>query len=156
MRLVNLKTQEEFDADIIAIEEKDLKKIQQSDQFIFDWQVEKEHSIFKITPTEQEEKDQILGLISLSNIPDELRIHIHLVEVAKNNIGKDKIIDRVAGCLLAFATKLAFEKGYLGFTSLVPKTELIELYVTKYGFSQYGRQLAIERQAAINLIQKYL
>jgi len=58
--------------------------------------------------------------------------------------------------LLAFATKAAFDKGYLGFTSLVPKTELIELYVTKYGFTQYGRQLAIERQAAINLIQKYL
>lgn len=156
MRLVNLKTQEEFEATIVAIEQEDLKKIKQSEQFLFDWQLEKEHTIFKIISSTEEEKEEPLGLISLSNIPDELRIHIHLVEVAKANRGKDKTIDRIAGCLLAFATKLAFEKGYLGFTSLVPKTELIELYVTKYGFSRYGKQLAIERQAAINLIQKYL
>lgn len=57
---------------------------------------------------------------------------------------------------VGFAVQVSFEKGYLGFTSLVPKTTLIELYVKKYGFTQYGRQLAIERQDAINLIQKYL
>jgi len=67
---------------------------------------------------------------------------------------KLKKVDRVAGCLLAFAIQLAFEKGYLGFTSLVPKTELIRLYVNKYGFSQFGRQLAIERQEAIKSLHK--
>ena len=51
---------------------------------------------------------------------------------------------------------MAFEKGYLGFTSLVLKTELIGLYVNKYGFQQYGRQLAIDQQDAIELIKTYL
>lgn len=156
MKLLKLKTQEEFDGTILELEAKDFEKIKKSDQFLFDWILEKENSVFKITSANQEEKEEILGLISLSNIAEEFRIHINLVEVAKKNRGKDKKIDRIAGCLLAFATKAAFDKGYLGFTSLVPKTELIELYVTKYGFTQYGRQLAIERQAAINLIQKYL
>jgi hypothetical protein len=78
------------------------------------------------------------------------------VEISEANKGKKKKIDRIAGCLLAFAVQVAFEKGYSGFTSLIPKTELISLYVEKYGFSQYGRQLAIEGKAAIALIQKYL
>jgi hypothetical protein len=78
------------------------------------------------------------------------------VESSNDNKGKEKKIDRIAGCLLAFAAKLAFEKGYLGFVSLIPKTELIELYVKKYGFIAYGNQLAIEKQASINLIDKYL
>lgn len=97
-----------------------------------------------------------MGLISITNFPDELRTHINLVESSNENKGNNKIIDRIAGCLIAFAVQTAFENGYLGFTSLVPKTSLINLYVTKYGFSQYGRQLAIERKAAIKLIQKYL
>lgn len=88
--------------------------------------------------------------------PQEFRIHINLLESAKEHIGKHKKIDGIAGCLLAFAAQVAFEKGYHGFTSLVPKTVLIKLYVEKYGFSQYGRQLAIEGRQAIQLIQKYL
>ena len=64
-------------------------------------------------------------------------------------------MEYVAGCLISFAVQLSFEKGYLGFTSLIPKTKLIGLYVEKYGFSQFGRQLAIEKQAAIQLIEKY-
>lgn len=156
MKLLNIRTQEEFDGIINVFEEKEFENIKKSDQFLFDWQMEKESDVFKIIFFDKNEKEKILGLISISNIPEEYRIHINLVEVAKDNRGKDKKIDRIAGCLLAFATKIAFEKGYLGFTSLIPKTELIEHYITKYGFSQYGKQLAIERQAAINLIQKYL
>ena len=61
----------------------------------------------------------------------------------------------MAGCLLSFAVQIAFEKGYYGFTSLLPKTKLIPLYVEKYGFSHFGNQLAIEGRGAIKLIQKY-
>lgn len=156
MKLLNLKTQKEFDGIILELEEKDFAKIKKSNQYLFDWHLENANNVFKITSIDKKEKEEILGLISLSNIPEELRIHINLVEVAIINRGKDKNVDRIAGCLLAFACKLAFDKGYLGFTSLVPKTELIELYVNKYGFTKYGRQLAIERQAAINLILQYL
>ena len=78
------------------------------------------------------------------------------VENSAKNKGLHKEVDQIAGCLLAFAAQLSFEKGYFGFTSLVPKTELIELYVKKYGFEQFGRQLAVDGQSAINLIEKFM
>lgn len=155
MKLIYIETQEQFEAEIQEIEEKDFGEIKKSKRFEFDWTKEKDYHVFKIVKS-HEEKPEILGLISLIDIPEELRILINLVENSNENKGKKKKIDKIAGCLLAFAVQVAFEKGYLGFTSLVPKTELIELYVKKYGFSQYGRQLAIERRAAIKLIQKYL
>lgn len=155
MRLLYKETQEEFEAEIQEVEDKDYKKIIKSKQFQFDWNKEKENHVFKIIKS-NEETPEILGLISLINIPEELRIHISLVENSNDNKGRSKKIDRIAGCLLAFAAQVSFEKGYLGFTSLAPKTELIDLYIKKYGFSQFGRQLAVERKEAINLIQKYL
>ncbi len=155
MKLLYRKTKEEFEAEILELEEDDYKKIKKSKQFEFDWAKEKENHVFKIVKLEEED-GEILGLLSVINIPDELRIHVNLIENSNDNKGKTKKVDRVAGCLLAFAVQMSFEKGYLGFTSLIPKTELIGLYVNKYGFSQYGRQLAIEQQDAIKLIQKYL
>lgn len=157
MKLVDLHSNQEFIAEIIEVDDDDYKMIKKSKQFGFNWVKEKKNSVFKIIrKSEDEENAEILGLISIIDIAEEFRIHINLVENAKDNKGKNKKIDRVAGCLMAFASKIAFEKGYLGFTSLVPKTELIELYVNKYGFKQYGRQLAIDKRDAINLIQKYL
>jgi len=155
MKLIYTKTKEEFDAEIVEIEEEDFQKIIENKQFEFDWNQEKTNHIFKIVGIQKEE-GKILGLISLIDIRDEFRIHINLVESSKENQGKSKKINRIAGCLLAFACQVAFEKGYIGFASLVPKTLLIPLYIKKYGFSQYGRQLAIEGKPAINLIQKYL
>lgn len=155
MKLLYWRTKEEFESEILEVEEKDYEIIKKSKQFQFDWTKEKANHVFKIVKS-NEENPEILGLLSIINISEELRIHINLIENSNENKGKSKKVDRVAGCLLAFAVQLAFEKGYLGFTSLVPKTELIGLYVKKYGFSQFGRQLAIERQEAISLIQKYL
>ena len=155
MQLLNKETQEEFNAQIIKVEEKDFKKIKKSNQFQFDGSKEKEYHVFKMIRSD-DENPEILGLISLINIPEELRIHINLVENSNDNTGKSKKVDGIAGCLIAFAIQVSSEKGYLGFTSLIPKTELIDLYKNKYGFSQFGRQLAIEKRAAITLIQKFL
>lgn len=155
MKLLNKKTGEEFEAVIFEVAESDFAKIKQGNQFTFDWDIEQSNHVFKLVK-EEEEAGEIFGLLSLIDYPQEFRIHINLLENSKANRGKDKKIDRIAGCLLAFAARIAFEKGYLGFTSLVPKTVLIKLYVEKYGFLQYGRQLAIEGKAAIQLIQKYL
>ena len=153
MKLLDLKTRIEFKAEILSVEKEDYAIIKKSGQFEFDWTKEKEHHVFKIV---KKDEDEILGLLSIINYPKEWRIHVNLVENSNDNKGKDKKVDKIAGCLLAFAARLAFEKGYLGFVSLVPKTELIGLYVKKYGFSVFGNQLAIERQASIDLIEKYL
>lgn len=155
MILINRETDEEFEAEIIKVEEEDFIAIKEEGRFDFDWDQESENSVFKLVAL-NDITSEIYGLISIKDIADEMRIHINLVENANENKGRNKKIDRVAGCLIAFAVQVAFEKGYLGFTSLVPKTRLINHYVEKYGFSQFGRQLAIERQDAIELIKKYL
>lgn len=155
MKLLYTQTNQEFIAEIKAVQKNELIKINKENRFQFDWTKEQTNQVFKIVAKNQKDA-QTLGLISLTDIPQELRIHINLLEVAKENIGKAKKIKNIAGCLLAFATQLAFEKAYMGFTSLTPKTALINLYTQKYGFSQYGKQLAIEGKDAIKLIQKYL
>ena len=153
MKLIYLETKKEFEAEILPVEDSDLKGINKSKLFNFD--LSKEENVYKIIKM-NDEAPEILGLLSILDISEELRIHINLIENSRDHKGKKKKIDRIAGCLLAFAVSLSFKKGYLGFTSLVPKTELINLYVKKYGFTQYGRQLAIERNDAVELIQKYL
>ena len=158
MKLLDVEPQSVIEAGIQEVEDEDFHAISESGQFQFDWTEEKECLLFKIVSlTEETEADQeILGLLSLTDIPEEFRVHINLAEPSNENEGRNKKIDWIAGCLLAFAVQVSFAKGYLGFTSLVPKKELIELYIEKYGFSQYGRQLAIEGKEAIALVQKYL
>lgn len=158
MKLLVVETQKEFEAEIHEVTDEDLKRIRDSKQFQFDWAKEREgeNYVFKITRASEEASQEIFGLLSITNMPEEFRIHVNLIENSNENKGEKKKVDRIAGCLLAFSAQISFEKGYSGFVSLVPKTKLIGLYVNKYGFSQYGRQLAIEGKAAIHLIQKYL
>ena len=46
-------------------------------------------------------------------------------------------------------------KGYGGFVSLIPKTQLID-YRSIYGFEQYGRQMAVFYERSQAIIKKYL
>ena len=156
MRLLDLDENEEFEAEVIELEKYDLELIKKSRQFEFDWSKETSNHVFKLVRLDEEgENRKIQGLISIIDVTTELRIHINLIEHANDNKSPNKKIDYVAGCLISFAVQIAFEKGYYGFTSLVPKTLLIPLYTQKYGFTQFGRQLAIEGREAIKLIQKY-
>ena len=72
------------------------------------------------------------------------------------NRGRNKLIGRIPGCLIAYTAKLAFDKGYAGFVSLTPKTELIDHYIKAYGFLPQGIELAIDQKASQALILKYL
>lgn len=155
MLLENIVTGEEIEAEIELLRRKDLNKIKKSKQFLFDWKKEydKHELLYKISFKEEEE---ILGLLCLIDVPEEMRIHLELVELRINQTGKNKTIDKIAGCLIAFACEQSFKKKYGGFVSLLPKTKLIKHYTDKYGFSQYGRLLAIEGQASRLLLHKYL
>lgn len=90
------------------------------------------------------------------DFPKEYRIHINLLEVSSENVGSKKQYRNIAGCLLAYCCRLSFEKGYNGFVSLIPKTQLIRHYQETYGFEQFGRQLAVYATGSERLIQKYL
>ena len=153
MYLIHHATQEKILADIQPISKSILKKELAKKSFSFDWLQESQHEIFAIFL--QNDK-KIVGLMALKDVPDELRIEIVLLESSKENIGEDKEFERIAGCLIAFACRLAFLRGYMGFVSLIPKTRLIPHYIKAYGFSQFGRQLATDSHNSHSLIKKYL
>ena len=153
MKLLDVGSGVQFEAEINPVEESDLHTISHSGQFVFDWTTEENFTVYKIT---EQYEDEILGLMSIIDVSEEFRIHINLIESSNDNKGAAKKVDWITGCMIAFAAQISFEKGYQGFVSLLPKTVLIDYYIKKYGFSQYGRNLAIDTRGSIKLIQKYL
>lgn len=101
-------------------------------------------------------EEEILGLISLEDIPRELRIHIRLIELNSLDRGRKKRFQNIAGCLFAFTCRLAFKKGYKGYVSMYPKTDLRNYYIENYGFKAFGKNLFVELVNSERLIQKYL
>ena len=154
MKLIDTSSGDLVEAIILELEPKDFQKIKKGNVFVFDWSLEEKHDVYKICLKGQETK--ILGLLSLIDHPDELRIHISLIEVIKEQVGREKTLDHIAGCLIGFACGIAFRKGYEGFVSLLPKTKLIDLYQEKYGFRQYGRLLALTHEQSKRVIDQYL
>jgi hypothetical protein len=121
--------------------------------FSFDWEEEFANEVYGIyLPKEK----SIIGLMSISNIEAEYRIHLNLIESSIVNRGKSKKIQNIPHCLISFACKLAFGFGYDGFVSLYPKTSLIDYYINEYGFQQFGRHLAIYGDNSFKLIKQYL
>lgn len=154
MKLIDTSSGDLVEAIILELEPKDFQEIKKGKVFVFDWSLEEKHDVYKICLKGQETK--ILGLLSLIDHPAELRIHISLIEVVKEQVGREKTLDHIAGCLIGFACGIAFRKGYEGFVSLLPKTRLIDWYQEKYGFRQYGRLLALEHEQSKRVIDQYL
>lgn len=132
----------------------DYRWIAGSKNFKFNWKQEAAGEVYKIFLLDEEE--EILGLVSLIDVAEEYRIHLNLIETSDQHRGSKKTILNIAGCLIAFACKLAFERRYDGFVSLQPKTKLIDLYQDHYHFRQYGRYLGVEQELSRKLIEKYL
>lgn len=155
MHLRNLKENEKIEARIDLITSKELKSIQRNEEFEFDWNQEKGHEIYKLYRTDTEE---ILGLMSVVNAPVAVAVEIKLLEVGKTNRGSHKEIDRIAGCLIAWACRLSFQRGYHGWIKLIAKTDLIPHYKKRYGMIQIGgrQTCCIEQEQAIRLIEAFL
>ncbi|WP_052599682.1 hypothetical protein [Aureispira sp. CCB-QB1] len=152
MKIINTHTGEEYKGEIEQLRKSDVSKLNENDNFEFDWSKESENDVYKIR---RKGIDETLGLISLTDYPKEKRIHINLIEASKENVGKNKKFKNIAGNLIGFACKKAFQKGYDGFVSLLPKTELIPVYIA-YGFKKVGLFLAVFLKASENLKSKYL
>jgi hypothetical protein len=153
MYLKERKSKSLAEAVIELVEGEDWKVLSNDNKFSFSWIKEKGFMVHKIRLAVEE---KIIGLISLEDIPKEFRIHIRLIEVNASNRGKHKEYEGVAGCLIAFTCRLAFEKGYDGFVSLYPKTALIEHYKEHYGFKEFGKNLYSQLANSERLIEKYL
>ena len=140
---------------VISLAEKRDFKLLTKKRYFFDWKsIQDSAVVYKLQIPGEED---ILGVMELIDVPEEKRIEINLLAVSIENKGKDKIYDRVAGCLIGFACSLADDKyGKDACVSLVPKTILKEHYMQKYQMIDGGRQLYMEGKRLFNIINEYL
>ena len=151
----NVVSGDSFATEVSLISWDDLKLITKTKGWVFNWKKEfKEPAkdVFKLTilnnPT------IIQGLISLEVKVD--HVFTHLVESSPFNKGKNKVYNAVPGNLVAFACKLAYQRGHQGNVSFISKTDLIQHYIKTLGAFHFGgRLMIIETQAALKLIDKY-
>ncbi len=135
---------------IELIEKADIKTLTRS-RFAFNWKTMT--NIYKLSIAGQSE---ILGVMSIVEIDEEERIEIKLLAVSKENVGANKNYERIAGNLIALAAKTAVIKyAENAAISLIPKTELGQHYMNKYGFEQAGRNLFLEGEKIINIINEF-
>ncbi len=154
MEIVELATGRRKPVSISRAEDKDFRILTEK-RFTFDWISLKETTtVYKLQLCDT---GDILGVMGLIDFPGEQRIEISLLASSRENRGKNKKYDRIAGCLIAFACKLAAKK-YEGnaCVSLVPKTALVKHYMSKYSMRYAGWQLYVEGQDLDNLIKEYI
>lgn len=137
---------------IDPVDAKDYKGISKA-RYFFNWNLEKDYRVYKLC---QKGQTDILGLMSLAFIDAEYRVEIRLLALLKENVGKDKLISRIAGNLFAFAARLSITMfGQMAAISLVPKTDLGQHYMDAYDFEQAGRSLFIEGSRLFDLLKRY-
>ena len=150
----NVISGESFLTEINRIETKQSRIIKKS-EWIFDWKKElkdAENLIFKLNTVEN--PTIIQGLISLTDKGD--HIFMNLIESAKFNKGKNKLYNGVAGNLVAFACKVAFERNYDGVVSFIAKTNLISHYEKTLGAKRFaGNRMFIDTNESKFLVKQY-
>jgi hypothetical protein len=152
MNIVEKSTGKFFPIVIKPVESVDFKSLERK-RYYFDWKSEQYEEVYKLCKAGS---DDILGLISFERIPEEWRIHIRLLTVSRENKGKDKKYDGIAGNLIAFAAKTAVrEYGELACVSLRPKSQIAQHYIDKYNMNITGLTLSIEVPEILDLIRKY-
>lgn len=154
MKLRDKQSGDLLESTIKRIIDEDYEMIALSNEYVFDWRLERYSDVFKISLLSTDK--EILGLMSIDDYPDEKRINVNLIEVGKVNRGKEKSIDRIAGCLLAFAAKIAFSLEYNGFVTLEPKMALVDHYRSKYGFENLNYMMFVQGIKSNKLINKFL
>jgi len=151
----NIVTGDSFATEISIISITDLKKVTKKNGWQFDWKLEfkqPQKDVYKLTIANNQ--SVIQGLISIEIKLD--HVYMHLVESAPYNKGKDKVYAGVPGNLVAFACKLAFQRGFDGNVSFFSKSLLVKHYIDTLGATHVGgRIMVIDTIAALKLIDKY-
>lgn len=139
MLLKEVATGKKLEAIIEPLTVKDFKIINRNKLRFnkFDWRLYRGKEVYKIRLKSDE---IILGLICLIEHTDEATnaIEVELLEISAENIGNNKKIDNITGCLIAFACRESFKREHDGFVFLTPKTYLLEHYRVKYGFEHFA------------------
>ncbi len=153
MEITEIKTGIKKEVEIATLRENDIKRLPKS-RYSFDWsKVDKSATIFILSEVGSVD---ILGAIAIMKFPDEFRYEIKLLAVSRENVGRKKIYERIAGCLVAYACKECLkENGDLACVSLVPKTKLKAHYINKYGMEDAGWQIYLADLALLKIINTY-
>src|SRR6185437_4162844 len=154
MPIIEVATGRKLKSSVTPLVNADFKQITKK-RYFFDWKKERGMSnLFKLT---LQGESEILGLLALIDFPREFRVQIHLLCVSRENQGKDKKYEGIAGSLIAYAGRIAISKYFeQACVSLLPKTELRSHYKSKYGMMDGGPQLFLEGARLYELIKKYL
>ena len=132
--------------------DKDYKGITKK-RYFFNWKTEKKYDVYKIRRVGN---DDILGVMSLMNHAGEKRIEIKLLAVSFENRGNKKQYEGIAGTLIGFACREAVKYyGNEACVSLVPKTEIKEHYISKYGMINAGDQIFLEGLPLLKILKNY-
>lgn len=148
----NAVSGEVFDTMILQLtDSKEIKK----NEWVFNWHNEikdRTRQVFKLTTINN--PAVIHGLISLTDKGD--HVFMNLIESSKFNKGKNKLYIGVAGNLVAFGCKIAFELNYDGVVSFIAKTQLISHYEKTLGAQLFGgNRMYIDTREASILVTKY-
>jgi hypothetical protein len=130
-------------------------KVLTKKRFSFVWKtVATSATVYKL---QIEGDSDILGVMGLVDWPEEKRVEIKLLASSVENKGKEKRYAGIAGCLIAYACKLAVGKyAAEACVSLVPKTELVKHYMQKYHMQNGGLQLYLDGINLFKLLNEYL
>jgi len=94
-------------------------------------------------------------MLSIAERPDDYALEIRLLASSYENVGTEKIYNRIAGCLISYACRESFKLGYDGFVCLKPKTKLEAHYIKRYGLQSTKLFLVTEGINSIKLIKEY-
>ncbi len=151
-----------IEASIGYLSAKEFTGIKKDEGFEFDWSGYKKKEIYKLCVAGEK---KIQGLMCITDHTSEEinAIEIKLLEIRKENRDKHKLLDRIAGCLIAFACKESIKRGHNGYIFLFPKSELIRHYQAIYYLTYIGPIgknltgiMVGEESIARKLIKKYL
>lgn len=156
MALVEVKTKTRRKVEIALLEDDDYKMLTKK-RYHFLWKLFRGRMDVAVYKLQFPGDDDILGVMALIEVSNESRIEINLLACSKENVGKNKAYDGIAGHLIAYACSRAVKRyGRDACVSLVPKTRLKNHYIRKYGMLDAGWQLFLEGRALNDIIVKYL
>ena len=165
MVLEDVSNGEELEAVIEPMTPDDFKTVKKDKVRFnsFNWNAYKNREVYKIRLASE---DTILGLMCLKDHPADgvNAIEIELLEVGVDNRRGKKRLANIAGCLIAFACRESFKRGYEGWVFLVPKSYLLKHYSSKYGFIHVPVKtqerpegfMELNTSNSLRLIKKYL
>ncbi len=148
-------TGEKFDTEITEVTKADLKNVTKKNKWHFNWNAEfkeQDRMVYKLTIIEK--RNEIQGLVSISDMID--HFYLHLAESAPINFGEHKRHEGVGGNLFAYSCKRSWDKGNEGIVAFKSKSKLIKHYEETLGAVHIGNHnMIIYPKEALILINKY-